>query len=284
MLEPKASVDWSSAPFAPGGFGSRRATLGFVSQKIVTLREIKFHLRRQLENNKMSFENKDDGNYSKNQDESQDAAKADQNSPCSDESRQRQGDSEECPKPDPFNDLSALRLPQDFASQTSVRPVFTTIGVRKPNRQEFVRVREGENWKFETGCFTDGESGEVYMVPQALWPELQGEVRPTCLVTCLSRNSNVPFLWPLKLPGPDGRPNRWNESAIEAASLAEQQWLRVVADMSAGCYVPQIATGNLADPEWPAGLTLNDLIRLAFRDRLIDDIQHPLLRRLRGEA
>lgn len=185
---------------------------------------------------------------------------------------------------DPFNNLDSLRLSQDFADQAAVRHVFTTIGVRKPNRQEFVRVREGENWKFETGCFTDGESREVYMVPQALWPELQGEVRPTCLVTCLSRNSNVPFLWPLKLPGPDGRPNRWNESAIEAASLAEQQWLRVVADMSAGCYVPQIATGNLAEPEWPAGLTLNDLIRLAFRDRLIDDIQHPLLRRLRGEA
>jgi hypothetical protein len=282
-LEPKTPVNWSSAPTGPKDvLAQGEPHWGLSRRKIVTLRETKFHLRIQLENNKMSFENKDDGNLSKNQDESRDAAEADQNSPGTDESSQRQGDSEECPKLDPFNDLSAL--PQNFASQTSVRPVFTTIGVRKPNRQEFVRVREGENWKFETGCFTDEESREVYMVPQALWPELQGEVKPTCLVTCLSRNSNVPFLWPLKLPGPDGRPNRWNESAIEAASLAEQQWLRVVADMSAGCYVPQIATGNLAEPDWPAGLTLNDLIRLAFRDRLINDLQHPLLRRLRGEA
>ena len=232
----------------------------------------------------MSFKNRDNGNPCENQDESRDATEAAQNDPGSDESSQRQGGFENCPKPDPFSNLEALKLSQDFASNASVRQVITTVLVKKPNRQEFVRVHEGDGWQFPTGCFTDEDSGDVFMVVPALCPELQGEVKPTCLVACISRNSNVPFLWPLKLPGPDGRTNSWNESAIEAAKLAEQKWLRVVSDRSAGCYVPHVATGNLAEPEWPAGLTMEDLIRLAFRDRLIDDVNHPLLRRLRGEA
>jgi hypothetical protein len=185
---------------------------------------------------------------------------------------------------DPLGNLDDLRLSQDFAAQAAVRPVFTMIPVRKPNRQEFVRVRPGDEWRFETGTFKDDDSGEFYMVSPQLWYELPGEVKPTCLTTCISRNSPVPFLWPIMLPGPDGRPNRWHESAAEAARHAERDWLRVVADMSAGCYVPHVAAGNLAEPEWPEKLKMGDLIRLAFRDRFINDVDHPALRRLRGEA
>jgi hypothetical protein len=185
---------------------------------------------------------------------------------------------------DPFEDLQSLRLSQDFSALATVKPVITTVGVRKPNRQEFVRVRPGSEWRFETGTFTDSESREVYLVAPPLWSELPGEVKPTCLVMCISRNSPVPFLWPIPLPGPDGRPNRWHESAFEAAKHAEQNWLRVVADMAAGCYVPHVAAGNLPEPDWPEDLDMSGLLRLGFRDRFISDVDHPALRRLRGEA
>lgn len=183
-----------------------------------------------------------------------------------------------------FPDLESLRLSQDFVAQTSVRPVFTSIPVRKPHRQEFVRVRPGQEWRFETGLFKDEESGEFYIVSPSLWADFSGDIKPTCLVTCVSRNSPVPFLWPITLPGPDGRPNRWHESAADSAREAERDWLKVVADMSAGCYVPHVAAGNLPEPVWPADLVMADLMKLAFRDRFIGDADHPTLRRLRGEA
>ena len=81
----------------------------------------------------------------------------------------------------------------------------------------------------------------------------------------------------------DGRPNRWHESGIEAARLSESQWLRSVADMSAGCYVPFVAAAKLPEPEWPADLKMSDLLRLAFQGRFIRDTSHPCLQRLRGE-
>lgn len=186
---------------------------------------------------------------------------------------------------DPFDptELAKLRLSQDFAGMSQVKPVLTNVAARKPHKQEFIRVRPGEANQFDTGCFIDKESREAYMVSPSVWDLLSGDVTPTLLVVCISRNSPVPFLWPLTLPATDGRPNRWHESAIEAASIAENRWLKVVADMSAGCYVPMVACGNLPEPDWSDVPTMAEMLRLAFKGRFIDSAEHPVLKRLRGE-
>lgn len=184
---------------------------------------------------------------------------------------------------DPFANLDSLRLSQDFAAVANVKPVLTTISARKPNRHEFVRVRPGEAWRFQTGTFTQKDSRETYLVAPQLWPTMPGEIQPTTLLIAMSRQSAVPFVWPCSLPGADGRPNRWHESAIEAARLAESQWVRIVADMTAGCYVPYVAQGGLPEPTWP-DVTLQELLRLAFGQRFISDANHPVLRQLRGEV
>ena len=186
---------------------------------------------------------------------------------------------------DPFDpaNLSKLRMSQDFASMAQVKPAITTLAVRKPHKHEFVRVRVGSEWRFETGCFVDKENREVYLVSPPLWPAMPGDVTATCLCLTITRNSPVPFLWPLVLPDSE-RPNRWHESAIEAARLAEGDWLRVVADMAAGQYVPYVAAANLPEPEWPEELTMGECLRLAFKDRFVKDTSHPVLKRLRGEV
>ena len=186
---------------------------------------------------------------------------------------------------DPFDpvNLSRMRLSQDFTALAEVRPVITSVAVRKPLKQEFVRVRPGDEWRYPTTCFVDKENGETYLVAPALLSEMPGDLTPTALVVAMNRNSPVPFLWPLVLPSPDGRSCRWYDSAIEAARLANSKWLRCVADNSANCYIPYVAKAALPEPVWPADLTMADLLRLAFQGRMIDDINHICLRRLRGE-
>jgi len=93
---------------------------------------------------------------------------------------------------DPFDptNLSSLRMSQDFSQMTQVKPAITVVAVRKPNKHEFVRVREGSQWRFETGCFIDKESREVYLVsprcgqrclamsPPRVWRSLSLETDP----------------------------------------------------------------------------------------------------------
>ena len=181
---------------------------------------------------------------------------------------------------DPFDvvNLHTLRISQDFASMAGVKMVITTVAVRRPRKYEFVRVRAGSEWRFETGCFINKEPWEVYLVSPQLWPAMLGAVTPTCLALTTTRNSPVPFLWPLVLPDTE-RPNRWHESA----RLAEAVWIRSVANMSAGQYEQYSAVENIPEPEWPGDLTMADYLRLAFTNRFVNDTEHPVLKQLRGE-
>ena len=56
------------------------------------------------------------------------------------------------------------------------------------------------------------------------------------------------------------------------------------ANMSLGAYQMFRATGELPDPEWPSE-SLGELLKIAFKGgKLIDAVDHPVLKRLRGEA
>jgi hypothetical protein len=158
----------------------------------------------------------------------------------------------------------------------------TTVPCRKPNRHEFVQVRPGEDWRLETGVFEDKINRDVYLVHRDLWAELAGEVCPVCLFLAVNRQGDV-FLWPCKLPGSDGRSNSWNASALEAARLAETKWVRVAANMAGGMYDVFQAAGELSEPTWPE-LTFREVLKLCFKDRFIQSVDHPAIRSLRGEV
>ena len=59
--------------------------------------------------------------------------------------------------------------------------------------------------------------------------------------------------------------------------------MRVVANLSLGAYDVFEAGGQLGEPEWPTP-TFGELLRVAFKDRFITTLDHPILRRLRGEV
>jgi hypothetical protein len=122
---------------------------------------------------------------------------------------------------------------------------------------------------------------ELYLVAPELWPELSGELRAIIFFTAINRDGVV-FLWPVKLPGEDGRHDTWNASALDGAEAAKQQWVRVASNTSLGAYDVFTTESTFSAPAWPQ-LTLRELLRTAFRDRFIEDINHPVLKRLRGE-
>jgi hypothetical protein len=65
--------------------------------------------------------------------------------------------------------------------------------------------------------------------------------------------------------------------------MAMKGWVRVVANMGLGGYDVFQASGALPDPDWP-DVPFREYLRLAFKDRYIDNRDHPILRRLRGEV
>jgi hypothetical protein len=185
--------------------------------------------------------------------------------------------------PDPF-DPASLRLSQDFSADLGVKKALITVPVRKPDKAWFVRVHPDEAYRLQTPVIELKEERETYLVAPTLWAELAGEATfsPRVIYTAVNRQGVV-FLWPVRLPGPDGKIDDWNRSALEAAKRAEKNWVRITANMSLGAYDVFEATANLPEPQWPQQ-TLQELLKVGFKGRLIDSTEHPVLRKLRGEV
>ena len=69
---------------------------------------------------------------------------------------------------------------------------------------------------------------------------------------------------------------------MEAAERAMTKWIRVAANMHLGAYELFEAQDKLPAPEFPQE-SFHDLLRIAFKDRFIEDANHPVLKALRGE-
>ena len=180
----------------------------------------------------------------------------------------------------PF-DPQKLRLSQNYGASAGVKKLTTTIPVRKPGKQDYVRVHPDPAYRIETAVLEIKEEQETFLVAQELWDELPRELTPKILFTTINRQQ-VTSLWPIRLPGDDGRIDTWNGSAMEAATFAQKQWVRICSNKSLGAYDVFQATGEIPEPEWPE-LTLGQILEIAFKGRFIDDFDHPVLKRLRGE-
>ena len=182
---------------------------------------------------------------------------------------------------DPF-DLENLRLSQDFSGLGGVKKALLTIPVRKPNRQEFVRVHPSDEYHLETAVLVIREDRETYLVDPSLWSELTEEIIPTALFTTINRQG-VLTLWPVRLPSQDGRHDQWSRSQLEAVEMAKRCWIRVVANMSLGAYEVLEALAPLPDPEWP-DKSFKEILAIAFKDYFIRSMDHPVILRLKGQS
>ena len=181
--------------------------------------------------------------------------------------------------PNPF-DPNSLRITGDV-NAVGAEKLLVRVQVRKPNKQEYVRVHNGPEFRLPCAILEIKEEREFYLVTPAVLPVLAEDVRHVEVRLCQNRQG-VAFLWPVPMPGPDGRTNPWHESAREAAKLAEDGWIRMIAVMAEGGYSIYRATGTIPEPQWPEK-TLTELLELAFKDgKLIDSEDHPIVQQLNG--
>ena len=174
-----------------------------------------------------------------------------------------------------------MRLDQNFSEAIGVKKQITTIPIRKPNRQDFVRVHSDESYRIQTAILEIKEDRENYLVAPQLWQELPSETTAKVLYMAINRQGVI-FLWPVRLADESGRLDNWNRSAHKAAQIAMDEWVRVASSRALGAYEIFTPTGELPDPEWPE-ISFEETLKIAFGDYQITSLDHPVLKRLRGE-
>ncbi len=178
-------------------------------------------------------------------------------------------------------DLAALRLDQNFDSIIGAQQVLTAVKVRKPNNQEWFRIHPSEDWRLQTTVLRLKEVNEDYLVlpnlRQAVWDEIQ----PVMLFTAINRHGEV-FIWPVRLPKGDGRTDPFMESDMVAAKEAQRKWTRRQWVPENRAHRVLVANGLTEEPVWPE-IAFQELIKKAFKDKFIRDLDHPVLKNLRGD-
>jgi hypothetical protein len=187
--------------------------------------------------------------------------------------------------PDPFADIDALRLDQDFEEQAGARTLLTTVPVRKPNRQEWIHIHPDENYRGKFAIYTIKEERETYLVVPHVAKQVKSEI-VKCIIYVWQNASGVTGLWPIPVQGPTDKPNAWHTSAHEAALRGMTERIRVSSNMTLGAYEVTVSDNPTAaehEPKWPSE-TLVQLLAIGFKGgRLIDSPDHVVLKKLRGE-
>src|SRR2546428_5082488 len=95
--------------------------------------------------------------------------------------------------PDPF-DPANLRLRQLFVETAGVKKLLTTVPVRKPSPQDFVRVHPSPEYRDNFPIVELKDEREEYIVTAGLVPELNGEFVTKTLFLAINRQGTL-FFW-----------------------------------------------------------------------------------------
>ena len=179
-------------------------------------------------------------------------------------------------------DLKALRLPPNYGATFGVKKLLTNVPVGKPQKQQFFRTHASAEMAFPAMILENKEARESYLVVPEVAQEISELVRPVQLHVAIDRQDN-PFLIPVQLPGESGSRNPWHESLAQAIEHSKLKWIRISANMSRGNYDVYQAQAPLPDPEWPE-TTIDALLQVAFRGKIITSLDHAIVQTLLGRV
>ena len=175
--------------------------------------------------------------------------------------------------------LSSLRLPDTYNVSGGVAlPLKATYG--KLNKHRFCRVHPSDDYKFRCLVVDDKDNGETYLAVPNMASQLGSLATPKTIRLAVD-NAGTPKLIGEPDLDPSGRRNLWQSSYKDAIKQAENDWVRVQANMAAGQYEITPSMSDLGFPRWPKQ-SMDELINDAFAGRIIDSPDHPYIRQIQG--
>lgn len=184
---------------------------------------------------------------------------------------------------DPYSP-ETYKLAPTLTAAAGVVKVLTDLYVGPPLKQWFVRRHPDAAYSLSTYVIELRDEREEYLVLPHLWPDLMGEAcfKPKRYTLAITLQGKL-FLWAARLPLDDTKPlARWMVAPLEALRLAQDKWVRLT--WNEGTSQHDVAVSKVTkEPEWPT-TPFRDLLKLGFGDRVMGSLEHPALKRLRGEA
>jgi hypothetical protein len=181
----------------------------------------------------------------------------------------------------PFDDMVALRKSNKAAFEGE-REGVVAVTLDRPKKELFVRFHEDEAYYLPAYLWAESDdSRAMYYITNTLWDleDLQGGLRAKILAAWLGADGSL-GIWPVPAASSAGT---WYDSGQEILAIGRKEWVRIQADNSPGqkryrYFRPKNA---IPDQTWP-DISLGELLKRAFGTRVVENEDHPLIRRLRN--
>lgn len=163
-----------------------------------------------------------------------------------------------------------------------LKRVITQVPVKKPNKQKFFRVMEEEGYEITIHVLELKDEDDYYLVKPDVLPYLLNEVKYVRLNLAYYQDGTV-FLIPTPLPDVDNpaKWNPWHRSLDLAVKRAKEVWVRAISDKVTSSYTLMEAQGSISEPKLP-DLPMNEYMKIAFKDKILSGLDHPVVKSLLG--
>jgi hypothetical protein len=179
-----------------------------------------------------------------------------------------------------FDNLEALRIQDEGPVKRKEKRLLAIVGTKRPSEAHYFRVHPDEEMSWLGFVYTyEKDSSNWYVLPGPPYDEmteLTSKLRRVRLFLCITRRGSLTF-WLVSQTDQ----GTWGSSARETVEFAKTCWIRVVSNRDEGCYEPREPEEQFPEPEWP-DKSLSELLKLAFKGRVIDRPDHPIIEELKG--
>ena len=162
----------------------------------------------------------------------------------------------------------------------TVKGTVTYIPIKKPSPQSWIYIPSNPGLRSNVAILELEERRECYLVHPEVAASLDGEVSNRILVPYFDRENAI-FIWAIKLTDRWGKENSWTISARAIVHEYVDQWIKIQAVPTGGCYEVKKIPSSVPPPEIPEG-GRKFLMDLAFKDRIITSLDHPVIQKLKG--
>jgi hypothetical protein len=167
----------------------------------------------------------------------------------------------------------------------AIRREQLTIPEGRP-KDVFFRIDPREEMQQPVAIFEYKPEGRLSSDTHILTPDIAEQLgrrsRYAIVRVCICR-PNIARLWAVKVPDTDrGSTNSFTQTAWEAIPFLEKAWDRLDLNESGTGYDVVLPESAWPEPEWRTD-SLGSLIHKAYRGRFIDNMDHPIIKALRGQ-
>lgn len=176
-----------------------------------------------------------------------------------------------------FNDLASLRREQKLTVRR--KSVLVNVTVDKPPSDTYFRAHP--DWALDDATVIKTDGGDFLFVLPAMrgHAKLSPRLRRVTLAAIITWPADEMMIWPVPILGDRDFPV-W-KSARRAYELSKEVWTQMVWADEKRDYTVETAEEINHDPKWPQK-TFEELLKVGFDGKIIDNEDHPYVRRLRG--